>query len=124
MYEEAWEAYNELETQFRELKKDLTDKQVKETLTHTSHVTQNISGSSDETLKMSECVIGNKVNKVFLSNFQVCLADIEAQYQNSVQSNNNKVLEVKDSILDVYQSKKQMQVRMVSEKILALHSSF
>lgn len=73
---------------------------------------------------MSECVIRNTANKVFLSNFQVCLADIKAQYQNSVQSNNNKVLQVKDSILEVYQSKKQMQVRMVSEKILALHSSF
>lgn len=73
---------------------------------------------------MSECVIINKAIKVCLLNFQVSLADIEEQYQDLVRSGNNMVCQVKSLILEVYQAKKQQQVRLVSENILEVHSFF
>ncbi|XP_058248488.1 myosin-8-like isoform X2 [Hemibagrus wyckioides] len=58
--------------------------------------------------------------KKTLTDKQVSLANAEAKYQNLVRSDNNMVLQVKECILEVYQSKKQMQDRDIE----AIQSSF
>ncbi|KAK2850404.1 hypothetical protein Q7C36_009187 [Tachysurus vachellii] len=54
---------------------------------------------------------------------KVSLADIEEQYQDLVRSGNNMVCQVKSLILEVYQAKKQQQVRLNYE-IEAIQSQY
>ncbi|GAA6099324.1 leucine-rich repeat flightless-interacting protein 2-like [Tachysurus ichikawai] len=53
---------------------------------------------------------------------KVSLADIEEQYQDLVRSGNNMVCQVKSLILEVYQAKKQQQVRLENNKVRNDHN--